>query len=375
MALNSAAEIIEDIRQGKMVVLMDDEDRENEGDLIIAAECVDAEVINFMARYARGLICLTLTRERCERLRLPLMVADTHAKHATNFTVSIEAATGVTTGISAADRAATVLAAVKPDARAEDIVQPGHIFPLMAQAGGVLTRAGHTEAGCDLARLAGFEPASVIIEILNEDGTMARRPQLELFAREHGLKIGTVADLIHYRLEHERTVERVAECDFPTEYGSFRLCTYQDYEEQQLHFALVKGQIKADEPLLVRVHMLDTVTDIFHSRRQGGSLPLQVAMQAVAEAEAGIVLVLQRQEKEADLIRRLRNYQLEDRGVNLPRPGPIPDLRSYGVGAQILAELGVRKMNVLGGAKRLHGLSGFGLEVVEYVECGYNSGR
>ena len=228
MNQNSTEEIIEDLRQGRMVVIMDDEDRENEGDLVMAAELVTPAAVNFMARYGRGLICLTLTREHCRQLRLPLMVGVNESAHRTNFTVSIEAADGVTTGISATDRATTILAAVKPDAQPQDIVQPGHIFPLMAQPGGVLVRAGHTEAGCDLVRLAGLTPAAVIVEILNEDGSMARRPDLELFAREHGLKIGTIADLIQYRVRHEKTVERVHDCLLPTEYGNFRMHAYQD---------------------------------------------------------------------------------------------------------------------------------------------------
>lgn len=368
MKLNTVDEIIADIRQGKMVVLMDDEDRENEGDLVMAAQCVRPEDINFMARYARGLICLTLTRERCEQLRLPLMVADTNAKHATNFTVSIEAAHGVTTGISAADRATTVQAAVQPDAKPEDIVQPGHIFPLMAQQGGVLTRAGHTEAGCDLARLAGFEPASVIVEILNDDGSMARRPQLEVFAREHGLKLGTVADLIQYRLNHERTVERVAECNLVTEYGEFHLYAYQDYVDQGLHLALVKGRVEGEAPVTVRVHLTDTMSDLIGAQRGDCGMPLKVAMERIAHEENAVVVLLRRQEKPDELVRRIRDYQLQDRGVTLPRPPQAVDLRSYGVGARILADLGVQRMRVIGAPRKLHGLPGFGLEVVEYIQ-------
>ncbi len=368
MALNSIEEIIEDIRQGKMVVLMDDEDRENEGDLIMAASCVTAADINFMARYARGLICLPLTQERCQRLKLPLMVSDNGAKHSTNFTVSIEAAEGVSTGISAADRARTVQAAVAADAKAEDIVQPGHIFPLMAVPGGVLSRAGHTEAGCDLARLAGFEPAAVIVEILNEDGSMARRPQLEEFAQTHGLKIGTVADLIQYRMNNEPTVERVAECDFPSDYGQFRMVAYQDYEGQRAHVALVKGTISANEPVLVRVHLLDMINDVLLSQRRDGGFAFNQIMHEVAGVDNAVVIMLRRPTNPAELIRRVRDMQLQDRGVNLPKPEAGPDLRGYGVGAQMLVDLGVRKMRVLGSARRLHGLSGFGLEIVEYIE-------
>ncbi len=367
MSLNSIEEIIEDIRQGKMVVLMDDEDRENEGDLIIAAECVTAANINFMARYARGLICLPLTQERCQQLNLPLMVSDNNAKHATNFTVSIEAAEGVTTGISAADRATTVLAAVKAGARPEDIHQPGHIFPLMAQPGGVLSRAGHTEAGCDLARLAGFEPAAAIVEILNEDGSMARRPELEVFAREHGLKIGTVADLISYRMQNEKTIERVAECQLPTEYGDFRLMAYQDYIGQGLHLVLQKGEITSEHVPLVRVHLADTFTDILAVQRGETSLPMKVAMQRMQDEAAGIIVLLQHCDSPESLVKRIRDYQLQDRGVNLPKPADSSDLRQYGVGAQILSDLGVSQMRVMGAPRKLHGLSGFGLEVVEYI--------
>ena len=366
MQLNSIEAIIEDIRLGKMVVLMDDEDRENEGDLIMAAPLVRPEDINFMARYGRGLICLTLTRERCERLRLPLMVNDTNAKHSTNFTVSIEASKGVTTGISAADRAVTVLAAVAPNAAPDDIEQPGHIFPLMAQPGGVLTRAGHTEAGCDLARLAGLEPASVIVEILNEDGTMARRPDLEVFAKQHGLKIGTVADLIHYRLANETTVQRVAECDLPTRFGTFRLHAYRDESSGALHLALTRGTITPETPTLVRVHVQNAVHDMLDVEVEDGSMPLHSALQCVAEQGAGVVVVLRQREDDNDLVRRIRDFHLHGGRSGL-RHEVAFDLRSYGIGAQILTDLGVRRMRVLSAPKRLHGLAGFGLEVVEYV--------
>src|SRR3569623_1821834 len=253
MTFSSIPEIVDELRRGRMVVIVDDEDRENEGDLVMAASRARPEDINFMARYGRGLICLTRTRERCERVRLPLMVSGTHAKHATNFTVSIEAAEGVTTGISAADRATTVQAAVAPAARAEDLVQPGHIFPLMAQPGGVLTRAGHTEAGCDLARLAGLEAAAVIVELLNEAGSMARRPELERFAAEHGLKMGTIADLIHYRLQNEKTVERLGTCALPTEHGEFRLHAFRDSVGGDTHYAVVKGEVRPDARAHARV--------------------------------------------------------------------------------------------------------------------------
>ena len=268
MKLNTTEEIIEDIRQGKMVVIMDDEDRENEGDLLMASSAVTADDVNFMARYGRGLICITLIEQRCKQLNLPLMIHGTDLIESTNFTMSIEAAEGVTTGISAGDRAVTIQAAVKADASPKDIVQPGHIFPLMAQPGGVLTRAGHTEAGCDLAALAGLEPSSMIVEILNEDGTMARRPDLETFAKEHNLKIGTIEDLISYRLRNEKTVERIAECDFPSNYGEFKLIAYRNNLDALVHYALVNvaGEIDSDEPVLVRVHMKNALTDAFGSK-------------------------------------------------------------------------------------------------------------
>lgn len=292
MTLNTTAEIIEDIRQGKMVILMDDEDRENEGDLIMAAEHVTPEAINFMVTHARGLVCLPMTAARCQRLNLPLMVDNNGAQFSTNFTVSIEAAEGVTTGISAADRAKTVLAAVDKQASAADIVQPGHIFPLIAKEGGVLNRAGHTEAGVDLARLAGCEPASVIVEILNDDGSMARRPQLEQFANKHNLKIGTIADLIEYRNLNETTIEKVAECKLPTVYGEFDLITYKDVIDSQIHFALRSGEIVPDQPTLVRVHLHNTLSDLLGSTRSvSRSMALPQAMEKIA-SQGGVLVLL-----------------------------------------------------------------------------------
>lgn len=365
--LNTTEEIIEDIRQGRMVILMDDEDRENEGDLIMAASMVRPEDINFMARYGRGLICLTLTRERCAQLELPLMVSNNKEKHGTAFTLSIEAAQGVTTGISAHDRAHTVRVAVAPEASAASIVQPGHIFPLMAQPGGVLTRAGHTEAGCDLTRLAGLEPAAVIVEVLNEDGTMARRPDLEAFAREHGIKIGTVADLIQYRLKNEPTVERMATCKLPTAYGEFTLVAYRDLIERELHLAVIKGEISAEQPALVRVHMQNDLCDLFANLRKGCGWPLHEALAYIAEQGGGIVVVLRQQESSDELLRRIWDYQLADEGNARAQEGKSADLRTYGIGAQILLDLGVRQMRVMSTPKRMHGLSGFGLEVIEYI--------
>jgi 3,4-dihydroxy 2-butanone 4-phosphate synthase/GTP cyclohydrolase II len=365
--LNTIDEILDDLRQGRMVVIMDDEDRENEGDLLMAASCVRPEDINFMARYGRGLICLTLTRDRCRQLRLPLMVSDTDSTHCTNFTVSIEAAEGVTTGISAHDRAATVQAAVRPDAKPEDLRQPGHIFPLMAQPGGVLTRAGHTEAGCDLARLAGFEPAAVIVEILNEDGTMARRRDLERFASTHGLKIGTIADLIRYRLHNESSVERVFERTVDTEFGRFQLHCYEDHVHRNVHLALVRGDLHRGNTPLVRVHLEDTLRDVVGVRAPGLGWPLRDAMQRIAEEGHGVVVILRGQEGPRELVDAVRSL-----GGGQPRPpqAQAPVLRTYGIGAQILQDLGVRRMRVLSAPKQMHGLSGFGLEVVEYVDDG-----
>jgi 3,4-dihydroxy 2-butanone 4-phosphate synthase/GTP cyclohydrolase II len=367
MSLNNTEEIIADIRQGKMVILMDDEDRENEGDLIMAASQVRAEDINFMARYGRGLICLTLTNDLCRQLQLPLMVNDNNSAHTTNFTVSIEAAKGVTTGISAADRAVTIRAAVAPDAKPSDLVQPGHIFPLMAQPGGVLRRAGHTEAGCDLARLAGLVPAAVIVEILNEDGTMARRPDLEMFAEQHNLKIGTIADLIHFRVEHEKTVERVASCHWPTKFGDFKLVAYQDSIDDILHYALVKGQIQSNVPVLVRVHIHNTLCDLTASVREECGWPLRDALRRVADEKCGIVVILHQPEDGKVLLNRIRHCCRQDQGEDLPAQPPTHDLRTHGLGAQILSDLGVRKMRVLSAPKKMHALSGFGLEVVDYV--------
>ncbi|WP_462150840.1 bifunctional 3,4-dihydroxy-2-butanone-4-phosphate synthase/GTP cyclohydrolase II [Pseudoalteromonas xiamenensis] len=367
MALNSVKEIIEDIKAGKMVILMDDEDRENEGDLVMAAEHITPEAINFMATYGRGLICLTMTQERCKQLNLPLMVKSNGAQFSTNFTVSIEAAKGVTTGISAADRARTVQAAVAKGAVPEDIVQPGHIFPIMAQPGGVLTRAGHTEAGCDLARLAGLEPSSVIVEILNPDGTMARRPELEVFAKEHGIKIGTIADLIEYRNLNETTIEKVAVCKLPTEYGEFDLVTYKDTIDNQLHYALIKGEVSAETPTLVRVHLQSTFNDILQSSRGGErSWGLTSAMQHIAQNN-GVLVILAKQERTSDLEAIVKNFAKQDAGEHVSVNKFQGTSRTVGVGSQILADLGIQKMRLMSLPKKYHALSGFHLEVVEYV--------
>ncbi len=367
--MNTTEEIIEDLRQGKMVIIMDDEDRENEGDLLMAATFCQPEDINFMAKYGRGLICLTLTRERCQQLRLPLMVNENKTAHSTNFTVSIEAAHGVTTGISAADRALTVQAAVKENATVDDLVQPGHIFPLMAQAGGVLNRAGHTEAGCDLAKLAGVESAAVIVEILNEDGTMARRPDLEVFAKQHELKIGTIADLIHYRIQNENTLERISECDYPTEQGDFKLYAYQDRNDDNVHLALVMGNVAGDEPVLVRVHARNLLDDLFSSKRSGGSFAIREAMKKIADEGRGVLVVIRQNEDNKSLVELIHQYHMQDNGVVTPLESvKKSDWRTTGTGSRILADLGVRQLKVMGAEKKYFGLSGYNLEIVEHID-------
>ncbi len=368
-AISSIEAIIDDFRRGKMVIMVDDEDRENEGDLLIAAERVRPEDINFMARNGRGLVCLTLTEERCRRLKLPLMVRDNNAHYSTNFTVSIEAAKGVTTGISAADRATTVHAAVRPDARPEDLVAPGHVFPVMAQPGGVLTRAGHTEAGVDLARLAGFQPASVICEVLREDGGMARLADLIAFGRLHGIKIGAIADLIRYRLEHEPTVKRVAESELATDCGAFRMLAYRDEVDGGTHFALVLGAVTRDAPTRVRVHVYSGLFDAFAEVRSQQPWSIGRALRAIAGQGAGVLVILRHDEDADAFLDRVRRTQMHDMGIESADDATSSDLRMLGVGSQILADLGVGKMRVLGTPRKAHGLSGFGLEIVEYIEA------
>ena len=362
MQLNSVEELIADIRAGRMVILMDDEDRENEGDLVMAATHVRPEDINFMITHARGLVCLTLTRERCQQLDLPLMVQRNGASHGTNFTASIEAAEGVSTGISAADRARTVLAAVSPMAKPADIVQPGHIFPLMAQSGGVLHRAGHTEAGCDLSRLAGLEPAAVIVEIMNDDGSMARRPDLEIFAQKHGLKIGTIADLIHYRMLNEKTIELVEQQTLSTVHGAFELYRYSEQGTTDTHVALVKGN-PSEGVTTVRVHGFNPMRDLFGAAYQGKpAWNIQSALQTLSQSERG-VLVWISQSEPVNLGAALDQF-------NSCKPAGAlgaQQYRSIGTGAQILRELGVRQMRLLSSPLRFNALSGFDLEVVEYL--------
>ena len=365
-AFSSVEEIIDDIAAGKMVVMLDDENRENEGDLIMAAARVRPEDVNYMATHGRGLICLTLSRERCKQLRLPLMVSETDEHHATNFTISIEAAEGITTGISAHDRAKTIQAAVAPGARPEHLSQPGHILPVMAQPGGVLTRAGHTEAGCDLARLAGLEPAAAIVEILNDDGTMARRPDLEKFARKHGIRMGTIADLIRYRLEKERNVERIAEQVVETEHGEFTLYCFDDHINQSVHVALVKGDLASVEAPLVRVHLQDTLGDVMGVKSRSLGWPLHSAIERIAREEAGVVVLLRDQETSRDFMDSVETLDEHPDELESRRGGDSV-LRTYGVGAQILRDLGLSKIRVLSAPKQMYAISGFDLEITEYV--------
>lgn len=368
-AFSPIEDIIADMKAGKMAILMDDTDRENEGDLILAAECVRHEDINFMAQYGRGLICLTLTRKRCQQLALPLMVSANESPHRTNFTLSIEAAEGVTTGISAHDRAETVRTAVKPDARPGDLVQPGHVFPIMAQPGGVLARAGHTEAGCDLARLAGMAPAAVIVEILNEDGSMARLPDLQEFSARNDIKLGTIADLIRYRIANERTVVRVTESVVNTDYGEFSLVSYEDEVDKVVHLALVKGDIDPETPTLVRVHVRNTLSDVLGVRHQEFGWPLRDALARVAEEGSGVVVLLRKPETARELVGRIHaldgEYAEPEHQHGDGEESRV--LRTYGIGAQILSDLGVRRMRVLSAPMRMQAISGFGLEVEEYV--------
>jgi len=359
-------DIIADIAAGRMVIMVDDENRENEGDLIMAAAKVRPEDINYMATHGRGLICLTMTRNRCDQLRLPLMVSETDEHHATNFTISIEAAEGITTGISAQDRAKTIQAAVGKDAKPEHLSQPGHIFPVMSQPGGVLTRAGHTEAGCDLARLAGLEPAAAIVEILNEDGTMARRPDLEKFAKAWGIRIGTIADLIRYRLEKERNVERIAKKPISTEFGEFTLYCYDDLVNQSVHVALVKGDLSGVESPLVRVHLQDTLGDVIGVQSDSMGWPLHNAIERIAQEEVGVIVLLRDQENSREFIDAVENLGAHRDELEDQRSGDAV-LRTYGIGAQILRDLGLSKIRVLSAPKQMYAISGFDLEITEYV--------
>lgn len=353
-------EIIEEIRKGNMVILVDEEDRENEGDLVFAAEFATPEKINFMARHGRGLICLTLTEAHCRQIDLPLMVRENGLPLATNFTISIEAASGVTTGISAADRARTVLAAAAKDAKPADIVQPGHIFPLRAQNGGVLVRAGHTEAGCDLAQMAGLTPASVICEILKDDGEMARLPDLIEYAKLHNLKIGTIADLIEHRSHNEKLVERVARRTVQTAYGEFDLATYVDKTTQRTHLALVKGRVSPENETLVRVHEPLSAMDFIEQKLPGHSTSVHDAMKKIAQSDCGVLVLLHKGETPQDLLARATQGSASHAQW---------DTRSYGIGAQILRDLDVGKMRLLATPHKMPSMAGFGLEVVGYASC------
>ena len=377
IATNRIEDVLEDYRQGRMVIMVDDQDRENEGDLLVASRCITPEHINFMASEGRGLICLTLTEERCNQLELPLMVSRNNARFATNFTVSIEAAKGVTTGISAQDRAMTVQAAVSADAKPDDLVTPGHIFPIKAQAGGVLTRAGHTEASVDMARLCGYEPSSVICEILKDDGDMARLPDLIEYSRKHGLKIGTIADLIRYRLKNNPTVRRVSENHLDLEQGKFRSFVYHDVEKGGTHLALVKGRITPGRVIPVRVHIHRGLLDVVLSPSSPWSWTLENAIQVISGQDAGVIIILAYNENVEELVNRIVLHG-DLRTVKSREAGPTeitPDhenhpenLRMLGAGGQILADLRVNRILALGRKKKAHGLSGFGLEVLDYVE-------
>ncbi|HAI59045.1 MAG TPA: 3,4-dihydroxy-2-butanone-4-phosphate synthase [Xanthomonadaceae bacterium] len=359
-AFASIPEILDDLRAGRMVVIVDDEDRENEGDIIMAAELVRPSDINFMVTHARGLVCLSLTRERCRQLGLGPMVLSNTSPHHTNFTVSIEAAEGVTTGISAYDRAHTIRTAVRPDAAPEHLSQPGHIFPLMAQPGGVLTRAGHTEAASDLALLAGLEPAGVLVEILNPDGSMARRPELEVFAQLHGLKIGSIEALIRHRLETEHTVERVDEREIDTAHGPFRLVSYRDRLTRELHFALVRGAPSGERPALVRVHVKNPLADVLQWQRPDFAGSAIEAMARIATEGEGVLVLLADAIKPDDLLARITE-QPEASG------GKVQEWRRNGVGSQILSDLGLKHLRVLGTPRKQIGIGGYGLDVVEYL--------
>jgi 3,4-dihydroxy 2-butanone 4-phosphate synthase/GTP cyclohydrolase II len=363
MSISTTQEIVDELRAGRMVILVDEEDRENEGDLVLAADFVTPEAINFMIRHARGLVCLTLAEEICDRLELPMMTTRNGTSFGTNFTVSIEAAEGVTTGISAADRARTIQVAVAKDAKPEDLVQPGHIFPLRAVKGGVLMRAGHTEAGCDLTEMAGLTPASVICEIIKEDGTMARLPDLLEFGKEHNIKIGTIADLIHYRSQTESLVERVAERQLSTVHGDFRLVAFRDKPSGCAHLALVHGEPAHDEEALVRVHQPVSIVDLLDSGTTAHSWNVASAMRAVKAAPSGVIVLLNCSETAEQLF-----GQFQEKSAARPNARAASlDLRTYGIGAQILKLVGVRRMKLLANPRKMPSMAGFDLEVTGYL--------
>ena len=364
MSISTTLEIVAELRAGRMVVLVDEEDRENEGDLVLAADFVTPDAINFMAKYGRGLVCLTLTEERCDLLNLSMMTTRNGTSYGTNFTVSIEAAEGVTTGISAADRAKTVQVAVDKNAKPSDIVQPGHIFPLKAQKGGVLMRAGHTEAGCDFAELAGLTPAAVICEIMKDDGTMARLPDLIEFAKEHGLKIGTIADLIHYRSQHESIVERIAERTMHTIHGPFQAIAYRDKPSGGAHLALVHGTVTPQQETLVRVHQPVSILDLLETQATTHSWNMASAMAAIKSSERGVMVLLNCEESADQMFAQFDALNSPD--VRPSTRSASMDLRTYGIGAQILKDLGVGKMKLLASPRKMPSMTGFDLEVVGY---------